>query len=148
MIPHRYPAPIMRAAFFQAIDPIQREADAVGRQEVTVDWYLEYMIDAPIWRCMPLDAADWAGGDPWRYFMDLPIEPEDIKARGWRMFVQKNQIPAGAVAKTALLMAREELDSELGQRRTSGNAEEDGELPRIIALIDMALASTTVEVAW
>ena len=71
----------------------QYEADQIGRQEVTVDWYLDNMIDACVFRWMD-DEAQEMGMDPWRFYMDLPIEPEDVKDRGWRLFVQRKDMPA------------------------------------------------------
>lgn len=85
MVPHNYT---------NASDNLaQYEADQIGRQEVTVDWYLDNMIDEPIFRWTS-DCDANCGLDPWRYYMDLPIEPEDVKERGWRLFVQRSDMPA------------------------------------------------------
>jgi hypothetical protein len=85
MVPHDY---------LNASDNIaQYHADQIGRQEVTVDWYLDNMIDACVFRWTSDDDAAM-GLDPWRFYMDLPIEPEDVKERGWRLFVQRDQMPA------------------------------------------------------
>lgn len=64
---------------------------ACPRQEVTIGWYLDNMIDFPFWRYVGDDAVEW-GDDPWRYHMDLPIDAEEAIARGWRIFVQRNQM--------------------------------------------------------
>ncbi len=71
----------------------QYEADQLDRQEVTVDWYLDNMIDACLFRWTGDEDAE-LGLDPWRFHMDLPIEPEDAKERGWRIFVQRKDMPA------------------------------------------------------
>ena len=85
MIPHSY---------LNASDNVaQYHADQIGRQEVTVDWYLDHMIDACVFRWTG-DEDEEMGLDPWRYYADLPIEPEDVKARGWRLFVQRRDMPA------------------------------------------------------
>jgi hypothetical protein len=63
-----------------------------GRQEVTVDWYLDNMIDSPFFRWTDDEDLEM-GLDPWRFHMDLPIDPEDAKERGWRIFVQRKDIP-------------------------------------------------------
>ena len=84
MIPHEYT---------NASDNLaQYCADGIDRQEVTVDWYLDNMIDAPVfrWTC---DDDHHYGLDAWRYYADLPIDPEDVKARGWRLFVQRKDMP-------------------------------------------------------
>lgn len=78
MIPHTY-TPIVRAA--------QLAADGCGRQEVTIDWYLEHMFDYPLFRW--IEGQDEFGLDPWRYYMDFPVDSEEAKARGWRIFVQR-----------------------------------------------------------
>lgn len=84
MVPHNY---------INASDNIaQYEADLIGRQEVTVDWYLDHMIDAPVFRWVSDEASEF-GMDPWRFYADLPIEPEDAIARGWRLFVQRKDMP-------------------------------------------------------
>jgi len=70
----------------------QYEADQVDRQEVTVDWYLDHMIDACVFRWTS-DEDHMCGLDAWRFYMDLPIEPEDVKDRGWRLFVQRKDMP-------------------------------------------------------
>lgn len=85
MIPHSY---------LNANDNLaQFHADQIGRQEVTVDWYLDHMIDACFFRWTG-DENEEMGLDPWRYYADLPIEPEDAKKRGWRLFVQRRDMPA------------------------------------------------------
>lgn len=70
----------------------QYEADLIDRQEVTIDWYLDHMIDAPVfrWTC---DEDHQYGLDAWRFYADLPIEPEDAISRGWRVFVQRKDMP-------------------------------------------------------
>lgn len=84
MIPHSYR---------NASDNLaQYAADQIGRQEVTVDWYLDHMIDAPVFRWTSDDDSQM-GLDPWRFYADLPIEPEDVAARGWRLFVQRRDMP-------------------------------------------------------
>lgn len=84
MIEHKYT---------KASDNIaQFEADQIGRQEVTVDWYLDNMIDAAVFRWVGDEDAQM-GLDPWRYYADLPIEPEDAIERGWRLFVQRRDMP-------------------------------------------------------
>lgn len=84
MVPHLY---------FNASDNLaQYMADQIGRQEVTVDWYLDHMIDAPLFRWTSDEDAD-LGLDPWRFYMDLPLEPEEVIARGWRIFVQRKDMP-------------------------------------------------------
>ncbi len=70
----------------------QYEADQIARQEVTVDWYLDNMCDECVFRWVQEDYE--CGGDPWRYYADLPIDAEDAKARGWRLFVQRKNMPA------------------------------------------------------
>ena len=85
MVPHSYG---------NASDNIaQYHADQIDRQEVNVDWYLDNMIDACVFRWTSDDDAEM-GLDPWRFYMDLPIEPEDVKERGWRLFVQRSDMPA------------------------------------------------------
>jgi hypothetical protein len=77
-------------------DEAHREASSLStpRQEVTIDYYLEHCIDVPFWR--------WHGGaldygmDPWTFFEDFPIDPEDAQERGWRIFVQVRDLPACA----------------------------------------------------
>ena len=84
MIPH---------AYVDAGDNLaQYMADLIDRQEVTVDWYLDHMIDAAVFRWTSDEDAQ-LGLDPWRFHADLPIEPEDVKARGWRLFVQRRDMP-------------------------------------------------------
>ena len=85
MVPHKYT---------NASDNLaQYEADQIDRQEVTVEWYLEHMIDACVFRWMD-DEAQAFGLDPWRFYMDLPIDPEDVAERGWRLFVQRKDMPS------------------------------------------------------
>jgi hypothetical protein len=76
---------------FAGDNPAQSAADLLDRQEVGVDWYAEHMTDAPLFRW--IDGQEECGMDPWRFYMDLPIEPEDAKKRGWRIFVQKRDLP-------------------------------------------------------
>lgn len=83
MIPHSY---------VNASDnPAQYAADQLGRQEVEIDWYLDNMIDAPIFRWV--EGQEDLGLDPWRFYYDLPIDPETAKERGWRIFVQRKDMP-------------------------------------------------------
>lgn len=85
MIPHSY---------INASDNLaQYEADLIDRQEVTVDWYLDHMIEAPVFRWTN-DEDHSCGLDAWRFYADLPIEPEDVIERGWRLFVQRKDMPA------------------------------------------------------
>lgn len=85
MVPHKY---------FNASDNLaQYEADALNRQEVTVDWYLQHMIDASIFIWIG-DAHAECGLDPWRFHYDLPLEPEEMKKLGRRIFVQRKDMPA------------------------------------------------------
>lgn len=63
------------------------------RQEVTVDFYLDYLCDESFWRWTGDEDAE-IGLDPWRYHMDMPIEPEVAKQRGWRIFVQQEKVDA------------------------------------------------------
>lgn len=110
MIPHRYT---------NASDNIaQFEADCIGRQEVTVDWYLDNMCDAPVFRWTS-DEDHGFGLDPWRFYADLPIDPEDVKERGWRLFVQRKDMPGVVVIKHPrgwgrVAVARELTVSERG----------------------------------
>lgn len=64
----------------------------VPRVEVTVDYYLDNCIDKPLWRWV--DGQEEYGMDPWRFYEDLPLDPEEIKERGWRIFVQERDLPA------------------------------------------------------
>lgn len=79
MIPHRY---------INASDDLaQYEADQIGRQEVTLDWFIENGIenDIALWAWVSDEAAKF-GLDPWRL-----IELDQVKP--WhRLFVQKNQL--------------------------------------------------------
>lgn len=84
MIPHDY--------FNDNVNLAQYSADLLDRQEVTVDWYLDNMIDECVFRWMG-DEDDDMDLDPWRYYADLPIDAEDAKARGWRLFVQRKDMP-------------------------------------------------------
>lgn len=61
------------------------------RQEITVDFYLDYLCDESFWLWTSDEDAE-TGLDPWRYYMDLPIDPEEAKKRGWRIFVQNDKI--------------------------------------------------------
>lgn len=61
------------------------------RQEVTIDFYLDYLCDESFWRWIGDQDAEM-GLDPWRYHMDLPIEAEEAKALGWRIFVQQDKV--------------------------------------------------------
>ena len=70
----------------------QYHADQIDRQEVTVDWYLDNMIDACVFRWTSDEDAEM-GLDPWRFYMDLPLDPEEVKERGWRLFVQRKDMP-------------------------------------------------------
>jgi len=84
MTPHEY---------LNASDNLaQYEADQIGRQEVTVGWYFDHMCDEAVFRWTSDEEAEM-GLDPWRYYADLPIEPEDAIARGWRLFVQRKDMP-------------------------------------------------------
>ena len=84
MIPHDL--------FNDNVNRAQYSADLLNRQEVTVDWYLDNMIDECVFRWMG-DEDDDMGLDPWRYYAELPIDAEDAKARGWRLFVQRKDMP-------------------------------------------------------
>lgn len=82
---------MIRHFYVNASDnPAQYAADQIGRQEVTIDWYLEYMIDEPLFRW--IDNADDHNG-PWRFHYDLPFEPEEMKKKGMRIFVQRKNMP-------------------------------------------------------
>ncbi|UTU08096.1 hypothetical protein CcrC1_gp410 [Caulobacter phage C1] len=80
-----------KAIQFDAADQAHIAAAAIGRVEVDVDYYLDQMIDAPLW-LWKAHALDY-GMDPWQFFMDLPVEPEDVKERGLRIFVQIKNMP-------------------------------------------------------
>lgn len=55
-------------------------ADQLNRQEVTADWYLENMCDAPLWRWV--DGQTEFNLDPWRLCAMVPDRP-------CRLFVQR-----------------------------------------------------------
>jgi hypothetical protein len=91
------------------IDPIQSAADFIGRQAVTVDWYLENMTDATAWWFNEL--ADDCGMDPWMEIdgIDAATEGQDrwieftsgrTKRVGpaFQIFVQKKDIPQEVAA--------------------------------------------------
>jgi hypothetical protein len=78
--------------FNDNVNRAQYSADLIDRQEVTVDWYMDNMIDECVFRWMG-DEDDDMGLDPWRYYAELPIDAEDAKARGWRLFVQRKDMP-------------------------------------------------------
>jgi len=88
----------------------QYAADLIGRQEVDVDWYLDQMCDAPVFRWTS-DEDDAMGLDPWRYYADLPIDPEDVKACGWRLFVQRKDMPPEL--RTGSIDLRKQFEEEL-----------------------------------
>lgn len=67
-------------------------AEECHRQEVTVDWYLKHMPDQPLFRWTS-DEDQKMGLDPWRFHQDLPVDPEEAKERGWRIFVQRKDMP-------------------------------------------------------
>ena len=80
MIPHEYT--------YASENPAQWHADQIDRQEVTADWYLEHMCDAPLFR--------WVDGqveynlDPWRLCDMVP----DFECR---LFVQRRDYAAWGV---------------------------------------------------
>lgn len=84
MIPHTYKDASENVAQYQS--------DLIDRQEVTVDWYLDHMCDEPFFRWTSDEDAEM-GLDPWRFHMDLPVEPEEAIERGWRIFVQRKDMP-------------------------------------------------------
>jgi hypothetical protein len=101
--PEAPPEGVIPHCYVNASDNVaQFEADRLPspRQEVTVDFYLEHMVDLdrPLWR-WTADEDHHIGLDPWRFHMDLPMDPEDIKERGWRIFVQKDHLPPEIAAK-------------------------------------------------
>lgn len=119
MIPH---------AYVDASDNLaQYMADLIDRQEVTVDWYLDHMIDAAVFRWTSDDDAQ-LGLDPWRYHADLPIEPEDVKARGWRLFVQRRDMPEDLRTVAHDPFPRAEVDARLQSLLSSNDARSDAEL--------------------
>lgn len=77
MIPHEYKNASDNLAQFQA--------DKIGRQEVTVDWYLEFMCDEPLF-LWTSDEDFECGLDPWRLLSMVPDRP-------CRLFVQNKDIP-------------------------------------------------------
>lgn len=88
MIRHRYTNASDNLAQYHA----DHMCPPPGRQEVTVDWYLDNMIDACLFRWVSDEDCEM-GLDPWRFHMDLPIDPEEAKERGWRIFVQRADMP-------------------------------------------------------
>lgn len=84
MIPHNY--------VNASDDRAQYEADRCGRQEVTLDWYMEHGVDHDLsfFRWVPCQIE--FGLDPWRYHMDMPIDPEEVQVLGWRIFVQRKDL--------------------------------------------------------
>lgn len=107
MVPHSYTNASENLA--------QYRADLLDRQEVTVDWYLDHMCDASFFRYTSDEDAE-LGLDEWRYHMDMPIEPEDAIARGWRIFVQRKDMPEALRTKkrdlTAEWLARRDERTE------------------------------------
>lgn len=90
------PEGVVAHRYMNASDNLaQYAADLIDRQEVTVDFYLDKMCDEPVFRWTS-DEDHKCGLDPWRYYADLPIDAEDVKARGWRLFVQRRNMPAAA----------------------------------------------------
>lgn len=81
-----------RAAIpYDANDVAHQHAVEIGRVEVTVDYYLDQMCDESLWLWKGHNLEH--GMDPWQYFMDLPVEPEVVKERGMRIFVQIKDMP-------------------------------------------------------
>lgn len=85
MINHQYKIPSDNVAQYCA------DQLPVPRQEVTIDWYLEHMCDSPLFRW--IDGQVEFNMDPWRLHYDFPIEPEEAKELGWRIFVQRKDMP-------------------------------------------------------
>lgn len=71
-------------------DLAKQYAEQCGRQEVSIDWFIANMADKPVFRWTSDDDAVM-GLDPWRIDPDL----DDAAALGWRIFVQKNDMPNG-----------------------------------------------------
>jgi hypothetical protein len=79
MIEHRYT---------NASDDLpQYIADTLDRQEVTADWYLDYMAEKPVWAWVSTEAYHM-GLEPWRLDPDIDI----AKAKGWRLFIQRRDL--------------------------------------------------------
>lgn len=113
MIPHTYKDASENVAQYQA--------DLIDRQEVTVDWYLDHMCDESFFRWTSDEDAE-IGLDPWRYHMDLPIEPEEAVERGWRIFVQRKDMPEG------LRTVKRDLTAEWMARKAQEDNRTEAEL--------------------
>lgn len=76
------------------VDPknkAQFEAEAIGRQEVTEEWYWSEGVELNVTLWKWIEGEIELGLDPWRI-----IEGDQIRP-GMRLFVQNNQIPEGYV---------------------------------------------------
>jgi len=69
-----------RNGFRRFPDTAQSAAERCNRQEVTADWYLDNMCDAPLWRWV--DNQIELGLDPWRLCDEVPGDK-------CRLFVQR-----------------------------------------------------------